>query len=83
MNDNRPSFTLDYGEPTKNNKLPEAEGYTKAFKMAALRSTADMLNYMDHTGWELVQTTALTAVWPAGSVPKVEYQYIFRRKAEQ
>ncbi|MGI4863700.1 MAG: hypothetical protein ACRYFZ_07220 [Janthinobacterium lividum] len=77
INDGRQGFTLDYGVPSKTNKLPDEQAYAERFKTEALRSPADMLNYMDSSGWELVQTTAVS-----GS-SLVSYQYIFRRKAGQ
>ncbi|MGI4835843.1 MAG: hypothetical protein ACRYFK_20510 [Janthinobacterium lividum] len=81
LSDSRPRFTLDYGVPTKAAKLPAAENYDLTFKMEALRSVPDMLNFMDSTGWELVSTTAAAGAGPAESVPSVACQYIFRRKA--
>ncbi|RZK16896.1 MAG: hypothetical protein EOO56_19040, partial [Hymenobacter sp.] len=59
INDSRPGFTLDYGVPSKTNKLPDEQAYAERFRTETLRSAADMLNYMDHNGWELVQTTAV------------------------
>lgn len=76
INDSRPGFTLDYGVPSKTNKLPDEQAYAERFRTEALRSAADMLNYMDRTGWELVQTTTV-----ANNL--VCYQYIFRRKSGQ
>lgn len=76
LSDKRPNFSLDYSPPTS------SPDYPAQFRKEALHSAADMLNYMDHTGWELVSTTAVAGAWPAGSVPSVEYQYIFRRRVD-
>jgi hypothetical protein len=80
LSDKRPSFTLDYGVPTKTSKLPDTENYALTFKVETLRSVPDMLNFMDNLGWELMNTTAAAGAWRGESVPTIEYQYIFRRK---
>ena len=83
INDSRPNFTLDCGLPAKYGKIPENEQLSTDFKAEALHSIADLLNYMDRTGWELVQTNAVGGAMLAGSLSYVEYQYVFRRKASQ
>ena len=83
INDDRASFSFDYGVPSKTNKQPDAQAYAEQFKQQALRSPADMLNYMDRNGWELIQTTAVAGNPLSANYAVVNYQYIFRRKGGQ
>lgn len=78
VSDSRPSFTLDVGALAKGEAEPLV---SQNFKRQNLHSAADMLNYMDYAGWELLHTTAVASNWPTGSLPSLEYQYVFRRKA--
>lgn len=81
INDSHPNFTADYGQAAKKAHLPGAENPVDAFRKENLHSVADLLDYMDRTGWELLQTAAVSGGAPGAPNPLVEYQYIFRRKA--
>ncbi|RZK46270.1 MAG: hypothetical protein EOO59_19535 [Hymenobacter sp.] len=83
LDDSRPNFTADYGQAAKKARLPGAENPADSFRKENLHSVADLLDYMDRTGWELLQTAAVSGGNSGATNPLVEYQYIFRRKADQ
>jgi len=79
IDDSQPRFTLDLGTLPKGEPEPPV---SVDFQRKKLRSAAAMLNYMNDSGWELLHTTAVASAWPPGAPSKVEYQYVFRRKAQ-